>query len=86
MPIQYKINVLSALKTAGFSSYRLRKEKIMGEATMQKLRDNEPVSWENISIICELLNCQPGDIMEYVSDRLIEKVNSSVKLNSIVQT
>lgn len=69
MPIQYKINVLSALKTAGYSSYRLRKEKVMGEATMQKLRDNEPVSWENISIICELLNCQPGDIMEYVPDQ-----------------
>ena len=33
-----KIDVLAALKSAGYSSYRLRKEKIMGEATMQKIR------------------------------------------------
>ncbi|MDR2606069.1 MAG: helix-turn-helix transcriptional regulator [Oscillospiraceae bacterium] len=37
-------------------------------ATLQKLRQGEPVSWENISTICALLNCQPGDIMEYVPD------------------
>lgn len=68
MPIAYKINVLEKLKDSGYSTYKLRKEKIMGEATIQKLRNNEPVSWENISIICKLLNCQPGDILEYVED------------------
>jgi putative transcriptional regulator len=68
MPIQYKINVISALKDAGYSTYRLRKEKILGEATIQKFRKNELVSWENITTICRLLNCQPGDIVEYISD------------------
>lgn len=68
VPIAYKINVLEKLKDSGYSTYKLRKEKIMGEATIQKLRNNEPVSWENISIICKLLNCQPGDILEYVED------------------
>lgn len=66
MAIQYKTNIISALKTAGYSTYRLRKEKLLGEATLQKFRNNELVSWENISIICKLLNCQPGDLMEYV--------------------
>ncbi|MBQ6873874.1 MAG: helix-turn-helix transcriptional regulator [Clostridia bacterium] len=68
MPIVYKIDVLSALKAAGYSTYRIRKERLLGEATLQKIRNNEPVSWENISTICKLLNCQPGDIMEYVED------------------
>ncbi len=68
MPIQYKINVISALKDAGYSTYRLRKEKLLGEATIQKFRENELVSWENITTICRLLNCQPGDIVEYISD------------------
>lgn len=68
MPIQYKINVISALKNAGYSTYRLRKEKIFGEATIQKFRRNENVSWENISTVCRLLNCQPGDILEYLPE------------------
>lgn len=68
MPIQYKLNIVSALKDAGYSTYRLRKEKLLGEATIQKFRNHELVSWENISTVCKLLNCQPGDILEYVPD------------------
>lgn len=68
MPIQYKINVITALKDAGYSTYRLRKEKLLGEATIQKFRNNELVSWENITTICRLLDCQPGDILEYIPD------------------
>ena len=42
----------------------------MGQATLQNLRNNEPVSTETIAILCEILDCQPGDIMEYVKDDL----------------
>ena len=66
--IKYKIDVLRALKNAGFTTYRLRKDKIFGEATIQKMRNFELVSWENINTICKLLSCQPGDILEYVKD------------------
>lgn len=68
MPIVYKIDVINALKSAGYSTYRIRKEKLLGEATLQKIRNNEPVSWENVATICKLLNCQPGDIMEYTEE------------------
>ena len=66
--IKYKIDVLRTLKNTGFTTYRLRKDKILGEATIQKLRGFELVSWENINTICKLLSCQPGDILEYVKD------------------
>ncbi len=36
--IIYKINILEALKKAGYSSYRLRQEKVLGEGTLQQLR------------------------------------------------
>jgi len=68
LPIIYKENILIKLKAAGYSTYRIRKEKLLGEATVQKIRRGEMVSWENISIICKLLNCQPGDILEYIPD------------------
>ena len=65
MPVQYKIDILTALKAAGYNTTRLRREKLLGESTIQQLRRNELVSWKNIGRICELLSCQPGDILEY---------------------
>ena len=68
MPITYKLDVISSLKEAGYSTYRIRKEKILAESTLQLIREDKPVSWENIATLCTLLDCQPGDIMEYVPD------------------
>ena len=68
MSLRYKIDVLAALKEKGFSTYRIRKEKLFGEATLQKLRNNQTVSWENMESLCRLLNCQPGDLIEYVEE------------------
>lgn len=68
MAIRYKGNVLQMLKDAGYNTNRLRKEKLIGEATIQKLRQGELVSWATINTICTLLNCQPGDIVEYEKD------------------
>lgn len=65
MPIGYKLDILAALKGAGYSTARIRKEKLIGEATVQQLRHGELVSWKTIETICRLLNCQPGDILEY---------------------
>lgn len=63
--LKYKMDVLPALKEMGYSSARLRKEKIMGENAIQSLRERKPISWANIDKLCELLQCQPGDILEY---------------------
>lgn len=65
MSMRYKIDVIEALKNVGYTSYKIRKEKILSESTMQKFRNKEPVSWENIGTLCKLLRCQPGDILEY---------------------
>lgn len=65
MPINYKIDVLAALKEAGYSTARIRKEKLIGEATVQQLRHGKLVSWATIETICRLLKCQPGDLLEY---------------------
>ena len=68
MPIKYKIDVLAKLKNAGYSSYKLRQKKLFGERTIQKFRTGEMVSAANLATICKLLNCQPGDILEYEKD------------------
>jgi len=50
-----------------------KKQEIMrrtgiSKATMAKLNTNGYVSLEIIDKLCAALNCQPGDIMEYVPD------------------
>lgn len=65
MPVEYKINVLSELKARGYSPARLRKEKILGEATIQRLREKKSVSFDVLAKICKLLGCQIGDILIY---------------------
>ena len=68
MPIVYKIDILAALKEKGYNTNRLRKEKLLAEGVIQSLRENKYIALQNISKICELLNCQPGDLMEYVKE------------------
>ena len=68
MPIQYKIDIIAALKEAGYNTNRLRKEKLLSEGVLQALRENRYIALQNISKICELLKCQPADLIEYVEE------------------
>ena len=68
MPMKFKIDVLEALKAKGYTTYTLRKENILSQSTHQKLREGKGLSWENIERICGLLECQPGDLIEYVQE------------------
>ena len=79
MPVQYKCDILADLKEAGYSTYKMRREKLLGESVLQQLRKGELVSWANISRICAMLNCQPGDILEYVPEELVQNPATEVE-------
>lgn len=66
--LKYKMDVIGSLKQIGFTSYKIRQDKLIGEAQLQKIRTGEIASKETLNTICKLLNCQPGDILEYVPD------------------
>lgn len=68
MPLQFKVDVLEALKEKGLSTYALRKDNILSQSTIQKLREGKGLSWENIERLCSLLDCQPADLMEFVNE------------------
>lgn len=68
MAIQYKIDVLAELKKAGYTTTKIREEKIIGQSYLQQIRKGEIVSWKTIDTLCELLNCQVGDLVEYVKE------------------
>ena len=64
--IRYKVDVLAELKKKGYSSTKIREEKLIGQSYLQQLRHQELVSWKAIDTICGLLDCQVGDLVEYV--------------------
>ena len=65
MPIVYKTDILSALKEAGYNTNRIRKEKLLSEGVLQSLRGQKYISMENLARVCALLDCQPGDLIEF---------------------
>ena len=65
MPLKFKIDVLAALKEKGYTSYKIRNEKILSESTLQKLRAGKGISWDNLETLCKYLDCDISDILEY---------------------
>ncbi len=66
--IVYKKDILTALKGAGYNTNRLRKEKLLAEGVIQSLREGKYIALQNLDRICALLDCQPGDLLEYVKE------------------
>ena len=63
---RYKIDVMKELSNRGFTSTRMRKEKILSESTMQSVRNGKGITTDTINTICIILRCQPNDILEIV--------------------
>jgi DNA-binding Xre family transcriptional regulator len=51
----------------GIKKFDLRKSGVHS-VVIEKLKADKNVDVSTISKLCALLNCQPGDIMEYVPD------------------
>jgi len=67
MPIKYD-KLFALLESKGYSStYWLRCNGVH-PATVNKLKKGERVNTDTISLLCRLLNCQPGDIMNYIPE------------------
>lgn len=61
--------LLVLMEQKGLTTYRIRKEKIISEGTLQNIRKGKGITTSAIAALCEALNCQPGDLMEYVPDK-----------------
>jgi DNA-binding Xre family transcriptional regulator len=62
----YKL--LDLLNRKSISKEELRIAIGASSATISKLSKNENVSMDVIEKICRFLDCQPGDIMEYIPE------------------
>ena len=57
------------LKQNGYTTYRIRREKLLGESALQALREGTVpnLTLSTIDRLCCALDCQPGDLLEYVA-------------------
>ena len=65
MPLRYKLDIMAELKRNGYSSTKIREQKLIGQSYLQQIRHGELVSWKTIDTLCSLLHCQVGDLVEY---------------------
>lgn len=56
------------MREKGLTSYRIRKEKIISENTLQNIRNGGRITTDAICSLCEALECQPGDILSYITN------------------
>lgn len=71
--LEYKIDVLNALKENGYNTTRILQENLVGQASMQQIRKGTVVGIKTLEKLCALLDMQPGDIIRYVPDA--KKIN-----------
>ena len=59
--------LFALLAEKGYTTYRIRKEKLMGNQTYQSLKNGTGgLDYRTIDKLCKALNVQPGDLMSYV--------------------
>ncbi len=61
--------LLQILKNNNYTCYTLtKKNKVIGQATWKKIHERGNIDTRSINSLCAFLECQPGDILEYIPD------------------
>ena len=66
MPFVWRVEPLQLLKDCGYSTYRLRKENIFAQSTVQKMRHKEPISLQEMDTFCTLTGKSIGKVLLHV--------------------
>lgn len=64
------VDIIAMLKDKGYSTYVIRRDKLIGESTMQKFRgdDKQLPSWAELAKLVSLLRVSPVDLIAYQTD------------------
>lgn len=66
------------LEKKGIKQYQLQEIAGFTAPTMSKLVKGQTIKTDTLAKICEALDCQPGDIMEYRSDTKIPEISEKI--------
>lgn len=69
MAIKYD-KLFALFREKGYSTYRIRQENIVSQAALTKMKNGTgDIDTRTIDRLCQALQCQPGDILEFVDER-----------------
>lgn len=73
--IRYRagVNVIAMLANAGYNTGEIRRQKLIGENALQKIRDGKLPSWNELNKLCNLLHVHPVDLLEYIPDHTTDE-------------
>lgn len=66
MPISFRPMREYMVKN-NISYYKLSNEGIDAQ-TLQRIRHDRPITTTTLGLLCEIMRCQPGDLVEYVRE------------------
>lgn len=68
MPIIINLDVMMAKRKMGLGELAARVDITMANLSILKNNKAKAVRFSTLEAICRALDCQPGDILEYVDD------------------
>lgn len=69
--ISYK-KLFELMEQKGIKKRELREKYNISPTIINRLNNNSNVAVDTIMYLCEILNCQPGDILEYIPDETLK--------------
>ena len=75
--IRWRVDPLRILKEHGYNQTRIRKEKVFGQKTVSSLRTGGGIAQSVLDTICRLTGTQPGGLIEYIPDEIIESMKKA---------
>lgn len=57
--------LLEIMRKRGVTSYDMRMRWGLSPNTLQNIASGRPISTQSIGVLCEHLECQPGDLLAY---------------------
>ena len=68
MAIRINLDVMMARRKIGLTELSQEVDVTMANLSILKNNKAKAVRFSTLNAICKVLDCQPGDILEYVSD------------------
>lgn len=75
MGIVINLDVMMARRKKGLKELSAEVDITMANLSILKNNKAKAIRFSTLESICEVLHCQPGDILEYVEDSKEEKNN-----------
>lgn len=72
--LKYKIDVYDALQRKGFTTYKSKTTNLLSQNTLNKIKNEDTaITLKALNAVCNILEMQPGQLLEYVRDEEDEK-------------